>query len=191
MVSVFVSHSKHDVQLRKYFSEIFTNIGLKAKFMEWQDLTGKYAGKEISHMIRAGFFSDHDTFAVFVLLGKNLENPPSNTPEYTHNWVTFETGAAASCLKQVWVFEQHNDFVRFPIPFVSDYALYDLDNIEHLQYFSKLFKQRIQFPASAQLIKPAQITCPWENCNAKYRFWSKTESFNCPVCRQAINFNPK
>jgi hypothetical protein len=55
MVSVFVSHSKHDTHLRKFFSEICTTIGLRAHFMEFAELNGKYAGHEISRMIRAGF----------------------------------------------------------------------------------------------------------------------------------------
>lgn len=187
MVSVFVSHSKHDVEIRKYFAEIFTNIGLRAKFMEWHDLTGKYAGDEISRMIRAGVFSRHDTSAVLILLGKKLENPPSNTPEYTHNWITFEAGAAASCLKPVWVFEQFNEFIKFPIPFVSDYALYNLDSVEHLQFFGELLKQRIMYPSGSRSIRPRKITCPHPKCNAKYNFWSEVESFNCPVCRHGID----
>ena len=51
MVAVFVSHSKHDAPLRKYFSEIFASIGLKAYFMEWHDLHGQYSGDKISRMI--------------------------------------------------------------------------------------------------------------------------------------------
>jgi len=186
VVSVFVSHSKHDVQLRKYFSEIFTNIGLKAKFMEWENLRGKYAGKEISRMIRSGIFSGHDTAALFVLLGKNLENPPTNTPEFTHNWVTFETGAAASCLKPVWVFEEFGEFIKFPIPFVTDYAQYDLDSVEHLRYYGELFKQRIIYPGNPQRILPTKMKCPHQNCNAEYRCWSEIQSLNCPVCRKRI-----
>ena len=68
MVSVFVSHSKDDVEIRKFFSEIFTNIGLKAKFMEWADLTVKYAGDTISKIIQSGFLSGNDTHELFILL---------------------------------------------------------------------------------------------------------------------------
>lgn len=186
MVSVFVSHSKHDSHIRKYFSEIFSDIGLRATFMELKNLTGKYAGQEISRMIRAGLLSGHDTAAVFVLLGENLENPPDR--EFTHNWVTFEAGAAASCLKPVWVFEEFGKFIRYPIPFVTDYVLYTLDNVQHLQYLGPLFKQEIIYPSSAKRILPVfNVDCPYDDCNASYKLWSKTTSINCPVCRRGIN----
>ena len=190
MVSIFVSHSRYDSHLRKYFSEIFSDIGLRATFVELKNLTGKYAGHEISRMIRAGILSGHDTGAVFVLLGENLENPPN--PEFTHNWVTFEAGAAASCLKPVWVFEEFDKFIRYPIPFVTDYVLYTVDSVEHLQYLGALFKQEIVYPASAKKILPtSNIVCPHENCNASYKLWSETDFINCPVCRRGINLQKK
>ncbi len=185
MVSVFVSHSKHDVHLRKYFSEIFTNIGLKAKFMEWEKLDDKYAGHEISQIIRAGFFSGHDTSAIFVLLGKNLEQPPAQSAPFTHNWINFEVGAAAGAMKPVWVFEEFNQYIRFPIPFVTDYAQYTLDDVEHLRHYGELFKDRILTVRNT--MKPVlDVKCPYENCNAKYRCWATADSFYCPVCRQQI-----
>ncbi|WP_162858623.1 hypothetical protein [Candidatus Nitrosotenuis aquarius] len=190
MVSVFVSHSKHDIELRKFFAEIFSGIGLRAHFMEFAELGGKYAGNEISWMIRAGFFSGHDTTAVFVLLGKSLANPPTNTPEFTHNWISFEVGAAAGCRKPVWVFEEFDKNIQFPIPFVTDYVKYDLDNVDHLKILRQIFKEKIQYPSGQQTIKPKQnVKCPWENCNAEYRFWSDADAINCPVCRRGITFN--
>lgn len=190
MVSVFVSHSKHDVALRKFFSEIFTSIGLQAHFMEFAELGGKYAGNEISWMIRAGFFSGHDTSAVFVLLGENLVRPPTNTPEFTHNWVSFEVGAAAGCRKPVWVFEEFNKNIQFPIPFVTDYVQYNLDDIEHLKILKQIFKEKIQLPNSIQTRKPEHdVKCPYADCNAEYRCWSSANTINCPVCRRGITFN--
>ena len=186
MVSVFVSHSKDDSHIRKYFSEIFSDIGLRAAFMELKDLSRKYAGHEISRMIRAGWLSGHDTSAVFVLLGESLENPTS--PEFTHNWVTFEAGAAASCLKPVWVFEEFGKFIRYPIPFVTDYVLYTMDDVKHLQHLGALFKQEIIFPSSIKKIFPtAKIVCSHDHCNASYNLWSQTDFINCPVCRQGID----
>ena len=191
MVSVFVSHSKDDVMIRKFFSEIFTNIGLKAKFMEWTDLTGKYAGDTISKIIRAGFFSGHDTSALFILLGKGVVNPQSPTPQFTHNWISFEAGAAASCLKPVWVFEEFSDSIKFPIPFVTDYVNYNIDNVEHLRFLSQLFKQEIQYPTRAKSIKPhSKIQCPYEDCNAICNYWNDHDKFNCPVCRRGITIGP-
>jgi len=191
MVSVFVSHSKEDVTIRKFFSEIFTNIGLKAKFMEWDDLTGKYAGDVISKIIRAGFFSNHDTSALFILLGKGVATPQSPTPQFTHNWISFEAGAAASCLKPVWVFEEFSDFIHFPIPFVTDYVNYNLDDVDHLRFLSQLFQQEIQYPGRVKSIKPySKIKCPYNDCNAVYNYWNQHNDIQCPVCRRRITINP-
>lgn len=190
MVSVFVSHSKHDVHLRKFFAEVFTSIGLRAHFMEFAELGKKYAGNEISWMIRAGFFSGHDTAAVFVLLGESLANPPTNTPEFTHNWVSFEVGAAAGCRKPVWVFEEYGKNIQFPIPFVTDYVQYHLDDVDHLKVLRQIFKERIQYPNAQQTVKPERtVKCPWSDCNAEYRYWSTADTINCPVCRRGITFN--
>ena len=160
--------------------------------MEWEDLTGIYAGDTISKIIRAGFFSGHDTSALFILLGKSLENPPSTSPYFTQNWVAFEAGAAAGCLKPVWVFEEYQDLIQFPIPYVSDYANYTLDNVDHLRYFSNLFEQEIIFPGRVKRIKPyATIKCPHNNCNAVYRYWNQNNNINCPVCRRSIVISAK
>ncbi|MDE1767498.1 MAG: hypothetical protein KGI27_14680, partial [Thaumarchaeota archaeon] len=97
---------------------------LQASFMELEDLEGEYAGSRISDIIRSNV--QEDTNAVLVLLGKNLENPPSATPQYTHNWVNFEVGVAAGCKKPVWVFEDYDEFINFPIPYVTDYCRYNL-----------------------------------------------------------------
>lgn len=189
MVSVFVSHSKSDGHLVAYFSKIFANIGLRAKFMEWETLEDKYAGYEIGRIIRAGFLSGHDTAAVFVLLGSSLQNPPSSTPEYTHNWVNFEVGVAAGSQKPVWVFEEFTEFIRFPIPFVTDYVQYTLEDTQHLRYLSDLFRSRILNPSQNRVPKDVQLRCPYKDCNAHYNYWSKADRIFCPVCRREISFS--
>ena len=192
MPSVFISHSKGDVHLRKFFSEIFSGLELRAQFIEFEELSGKYAGHEISRMIRAGLLSGHDTAAVFVLLGDSLERPATNTPEFTHNWVAFEVGAAASCLKPVWVFEEYDKFIRFPIPYVTDYAQYRLDDISHLKYFRSVFKEYILYPSRVKTVKPVDtIKCPYADCNANYVRWSSNNTINCPVCRRSMLINNK
>ena len=194
MTSVFVSHSKDDIKIRKFFAEIFANIGLKANFMEWKDLTGKYAGDIISRMIRAEWMSGYDTKALFVLLGNGVSRPMTNTPQYTHNWISFEAGAAASCLKPVWVFEDFKNNVNFPIPFVTDYIKYNLDSKEDLQFLSRLFQQEIIQLNIGEMFKPTyNIICPYVDCNAKYRYWSSSGNICCPVCKgnmQIINGVP-
>lgn len=178
--SVFFSHSKHDRNLINYFSNIFTHIGLKGIFFEWQQLYSNYAGTTISNTI-----CHPDTIALFVLLGKNLEKPPTSTPQYTHNWVRFEVGVASGCGKPIWVLEEFGSFIRFPIPFVTDYAQYIPENLEHLQYYGRIFQDRIIYRTN-RIVPVQTFHCQYADCNAIYNCWSIAQKFNCPVCRRPI-----
>jgi hypothetical protein len=178
--SVFFSHSKHDRNLIDYFSKIFAFIGLRGIFFEWQQLPHNYAGLTISEYIR-----DPDTVAVFVLMGINVLRPPTRTPQYTHNWVSFEVGTASGCMKPIWVFEQFGSFIPYPIPLVTDYAQYTLENLQHLQYYGAIFQDRILYQTQ-RISPPTRFQCEYEDCCAVYNCWSIAESFNCPVCRRII-----
>jgi len=181
--SVFVSHSKYDTESVSYFSKIFANVGLKARFMEWERLEQQYAGARIADIIRSNVIEN--VRAVIVLLGKNLKNPPSQTPQYTHNWVNFEVGVSAGCQKSVWVFENGEELVEFPIPYVTDYVLYRLEDIEHLRTIGELLSSHVLYHSNK---KPAyRIKCPHQNCNAEYNFWTlNIKKIHCPVCRREI-----
>jgi hypothetical protein len=187
MVRVFVSHSQHDHDIKNFFSNIFANIGLQAKYMEWEDLDRKYAGAEIMHYIRSD-----ETVAVLLLLGKNLQFPPALTRRYTHNWVIFEAGLAAGAGKTIWVFEAFSDNIKFPVPLVTDYAQYVLNDISYLRYFSQLFRERFMYEYSptSPPNRPRIEICPYETCNATYRFWSNSQVWYCPVCRRGIPSSP-
>jgi len=52
MTIVFMSHSKHDVDIVSYFSKAFAWVGLTVRLMELEDLRNKYAGYEILNTIR-------------------------------------------------------------------------------------------------------------------------------------------
>ncbi len=180
--SVFVSHSRSDTDSVSFFAKIFANAGIKATFMEWEKFDKEYAGSRIADIIRSQVIQN--TRAVIVLLGKNLKNPPTSTPQYTHNWINFEVGVSIGCRKPVWVFEKMNEFIDFPIPFVSDYVKYHLENVDHLRTIGAILKERI----TGRVRKPPHIiNCPHKNCNAKYNYWNEDlKEFSCPVCRQAI-----
>jgi hypothetical protein len=183
MVRVFISHSQHDDDIKNFFSNIFTHIGLQAKYMEWEDLDRKYAGVEIMQYI-----CSYETVAVLLLLGRNLQFPPALTRRYTHNWVIFEAGLAAGAGKPIWVFEAVNDNIKFPVPLVTDYAQYILDDTSSLRNFGQLFRQQFmyQYDSSYPPYRPRIERCPYETCNATYRFWSNSQVWHCPVCRRRI-----
>src|SRR6266571_8785272 len=109
MARIFVSHSKLDKDIVAFFTTAFATSkkNVKADFMEFEDLRGKYAGAEISQRIR-----HPETQAVFVLLGPNVKQAL-----HTENWITFEVGVASGAGKDVWVFEPIMNLVEYPIPF--------------------------------------------------------------------------
>jgi hypothetical protein len=181
-VKVFVSHSKYDIEIRKFFSEIFAMAGIVPKYMEFEDLDGKYAGVEIANKIKHPI---DGSSAVFVLLGKNVENPQSGSQEFTHNWVSFEVGVAAGSNKPVWVFEQFNQFTRFPIPYVTDYCRYTLDYPQHVKNMKELLKNKIVNKINVKPI--AHVQCL--ECYSEYNLWDSVDTLYCPVCRKNITLN--
>jgi len=183
VTTIFVSHSKHDVDIVNFIEKAIFNVGFTPKLMELEEMGSKYPALRIADIIRSNF--QENTKAVAVLLGKNLENPPTATPQYTHNWVNFEVGVAASCNKPVWVFENFNDFIRFPIPFVTDYCRYNLGDKNHLLNIGEFLKTMVTLPQ--QYVNRKKIKC--ELCNAYYRIWDNEKNLNCPVCRQNISIS--
>lgn len=151
--------------------------------MEFEDLDGKYAGFEIANKIKPMIGGAQ---AVFVLLGKGVLQPTTQTPEFTHNWINFEVGVAAGSNKRVWVFEDFNNFIKFPIPYVTDYARFNLGDDEHIKIYRELIENIFAKKIS---MKPTwTITC--KLCHAEYNVWDGQETLNCPVCRRAIVIKP-
>jgi hypothetical protein len=122
---------------------------------------------------------------VFVLLGRSLQSPPSSTPRYTHNWISYEVGLAAGCGKPVWVFEEFGSIILFPVPYVTDYAQYTIQNLKHVQYYADIFLDRIK-NQTYKIPEPLVFQCEYSDCSARCRCWSMAESFHCPVCRRQI-----
>lgn len=135
--------------------------------MEFENLEGMYAGVEISNKIR-----DPNTASLVVLLGENIESAPGD-PVYTHNWVNFEVGVAAGYGKPVWVFEEYGHNIHFPIPYVTDYCRYELDNNEFLRYIGDIL---------IGMQPTSRIRCLF--CHAEYNYWNSEPIEHCPVCRQ-------
>jgi hypothetical protein len=94
-------------------------------------------------------------------------------------------GLATGSGKPVWVFEDYNDNIPFPIPFVTDYVRYNLGEIEHLRNIGQMLHDSLPI---RKVMPPDGIRCPHANCNAVYSYWSDRINMQCPVCRQTINF---
>jgi hypothetical protein len=57
---------------------------------------------------------------VFLFLTDNIL-----ASDYTKNWVAFEVGLARQSQKRVFVFERQGTPIPYPIPYVTDYMIFD------------------------------------------------------------------
>lgn len=175
--ALFLSHSKYDEEQLHFIHAVASRAGLRTITMEFEDLDNKYPAMEIRDLIRNG------SKAVIVLLGKSLANPPS--PEFTHNWVTFEVGVAAGTPIPVWVLEPSDQTIHFPVPYVTDYIEYDIKSPKHIRQIGEILRRSL-IDRNPPLHPPAINRCINARCRAVYNCWSKPRSMilYCPVCKQ-------
>lgn len=185
--SVFVSHSQHDKNEISFFTKVAAKEGIKCFFMEWEDLEGKYSSERIRNIIKSNLVENVQVLVV--LLGDNVLKSPS--PEYTQNWISFEVGVASDSKKFVWVLEEKNKPINYPLPFVSDYYQYQLESINDIRSISKIIKWQLQYPYTKNPDDDkVKQKCPYQNCNAEFRLWNRyNDQISCPVCRQVIVWN--
>jgi hypothetical protein len=183
MAHIFVSHSQYDKDIRTAFDTVFARTGVEAKCMEFEQIYPP-AWQNIKNQI----FSSE---AVFLLLGPNIQ-----TSAHTQNWIAFEVGLACAIGKDVWVFEQLGSSVNFPIPYLTDYSLYDFRNKYHFDYTRSIISGYGQpiplFPigedhrTKRNIPRGILVECKYENCKARYFLHTDVGSFNCPSCRQKL-----
>ncbi len=165
-ITLFVAHSQRDAELRGILSQALSIKGIKPKLMEFEDLGRRYRGFEISNSIK------EDSDGLVVLLGTNVLNPQMRNPQFTRNWVAFETGVSVGANKRVWVIEENKNKISFPIPYVTDYII--IKNVEEdIKIIGNIF-ENVYSKTSEEVksVKYVTVTCPFENCNANFRFWT-------------------
>jgi len=181
---IFVSHSRLDAAIRKEFSEVFAVArGAYPFYMEFEEFFPP-AWQKIRNEISS-------SQALFVLLGPNIRSTV-----HTQNWVAFEVGLACAFGKEVWVFEQTGSHIEFPIPYLTDYMLYDLKDKTHFEYVRKVINGYGKPIPILPLLDNHRtkrdipigmmVTCQYENCKSIYSLHTRTESFSCPSCRQTL-----
>ncbi len=181
MARIFVSHSRFDTEIANFFAAAFATSkrGVKADIMEFEDLEGKYAGREIARRI-----TDIETQAVFVLLGPNVKKAL-----HTENWITFEVGVACGVGKDVWVFEALVDTVEFPIPYLTHYVQYQVGNRVYLDFIREKVDAYDVVPvfrnASIFRNRPMLISC--NHCKTRYFLHLPHGRFPCPCCRNQLD----
>ena len=179
MEYIFISHSRYDKQLRDFFAHTIRRIsGLDSILMEFENLYHQNAGKIITDII------SQSCIGLVVLLGKKILFPPGYTSQFTHNWVGFEIGVAACAKKPIMVFEDYEDPINFPIPYLDHFVRYKQDE-DHSWYIVRVLRDNMPVQ---RYVAPDIIRCPYSDCNAEYSYWSIRERMYCPVCRG--NFIP-
>lgn len=115
MASVFISHSKRDKTLVKRIHTLLDNIGYTAIIEEFIPPEKKQPIPyiEITNNVRVSSF-------LFLFLTDNIV-----LTEYTKAWVMFEVSQAASLNKRLFVFERKGTPIPYPIPYLTDYMIFD------------------------------------------------------------------
>ncbi len=119
MSRVFISHSRVDAELTKNLATMLRNIGETPVVMEYVPKDGEKVPPYAR--IKKGV-----TAADYVMLFKTDNAIRS---EYTKNWIIFEVGIAATQNKRLFVFERRGPPIQFPIPYVTDYMIFDPNNV--------------------------------------------------------------
>ncbi len=69
--------------------------------------------------------------------------------EYTKNWILYEVGLAAAMNKRLFIFERRGPPIRFPIPYLTDYMVFDPDKVADFLKLQAIAKQARETVAKA------------------------------------------
>jgi len=127
---VFISHSKRDAELTLNIITALSNVGATAVAMEY--LPEMPEGEQEWERIRREV-----SLADFVMLFKT-DNATST--EYTKSWIAFEIGLAAGMSKRLLVFERRGAPIMFPIPYLTDYMLFDPSRVPDVLQVQRIAK---------------------------------------------------
>ncbi len=196
MPSVFISHSRRDKKLVKEIKLLLENVGIKPVIEEIIDPKNK---KKIPWKeIYSNIFSSN---AVFLFLTEEVLRT-----EYTKNWVIFECGLASALGKQLFLFERYGDKLDYPIPYLSDYMIFDKElttDILKIQKYSKELKK--YFSSEETLITSFPLSHPvndsienmflmslylsWKTRSKKKKLKKLgVEKVNCPRCKASFYY---
>jgi hypothetical protein len=128
MFYVFISHSKKDTELVEIINHNFRSMDVVPLFMEFAP-ESEPPYKKIEEHIK---LSD----AVFLFLTQNVVSS-----DYTKNWISFEVGLAKASNKPVFVIEDFNGKINFPVPYLTDYILYEPTKIEDWTNLRKILQK--------------------------------------------------
>lgn len=133
---IFISHSKRDEQLVLNIRDLMVNLGHSPIIEEFIPEQMKLPIPHDEIRRNVGMSS-----AVFLFLTDEIVRT-----EYTRNWVIFEDGLARERLIPVFVFERQGFPISYPIPYVTDYMVFNPESISDILNIQKLAKPIGQVP---------------------------------------------
>ncbi len=139
MANIFISHSRKDDSLIASVHQLLVNVGHTPIIEEFIPESEKLP---IPHDEIQRNVSVSD--AIFLFLTDNVL-----ATDYTRNWVVFEVGLAKQASKRVFVFERYGVPIPYPIPYVTDYTIFDPQSISDLLTIQTIAKELVgKIPAA-------------------------------------------
>ena len=137
MTIIFISHSKRDEQLVQNIQTILINVGHTPIIEEFipESMKEPIPNEEIRKNVQQ---SD----AVFLFLTDEIVRT-----KYTENWVIYEVGLASDRQIPVFVFERKGFPIHYPIPYITDYMVFDPYSIKDALNIQTLAKDMGKLPA--------------------------------------------
>ena len=136
MAIIFISHSKRDKQLVQNMETVLINVGHTPIIEEFipESMKEPIPYEEIRKNVQL-------SNAVFLFLTDEVVKT-----KYTENWVIYEDGLASDRHIPVFVFERKGFSIHYPIPYVTDYMVFDPYTIEDILNIQKLAKDIGKIP---------------------------------------------
>jgi len=205
MSSIFLSHSQKDKSIIDIFLQAFSDTTVNPILMEYEKFQNP-PWNEIRNKIQT-------SASLFVLLGSNLKSS-----DYTQNWVSYEIGLADALGRQIWVFEDINNEIIFPIPHVHHYLIYDSKDPDSLNYLKQIVASYAINPTGALVglvltaalisnpigwiiggligskvgvpTRPSGVNlqCYHQDCQVQFRFYNENKTIRCPSCRRLFGW---
>lgn len=208
MVVIFISHSKRDEKLVRATKEMLINIGHSPIIEEFipEEQKEPIPYEEIRKNVNL-------SSCVFLFLTDNIVKT-----EYTKNWVMYEVGVASDARKRLIIFEREGMPIPYPIPYLTDYMLFDPNDTVNILNIQSLAKKIGEIPRGlitgglgalaglpfgplgiilgglggaivGSIGKEEMPKVTCQSCNISFNYLSPNiKSFSCPSCRRPIMY---
>ncbi len=134
--TIFISHSRRDERLVGALHQAFRNVGHSTIIEEYIPRTqqAEIPYEEIRRNVERSNY-------VFLFLTDNVV-----ATEYTKNWIAYEVGVASALERRLFVFERKGFVLPYPVPYVTDYMIFDEADVQDLLKIQSVAKKVGEVP---------------------------------------------